>query len=266
MSGRAGSPARRVVALLLPVAVLAATLLAWEAIVRVNAIPPYKLPAPSAVLRALASDWPFLAPALGVTMRLTVAGFVSAVVGGVAMGILLTRSRWAELAFSPYAVILQVMPLVAVAPILVIYAGVTATVYLSVFLVAFFPVLAGTIVGLRSAEAGLADLFALYRASQVQRLALLELPSALPFILAGVRTAGGLSLIGAVVAEFVAGTGGADAGLAYRIVEASYRLNVPRLFAAVTLICIAGVLIYAAVSVACHLLLRRWHPSARTRN
>ena len=157
------------------------------------------------------------------------------------MGILLTRSRWAELAFSPYAVILQVMPLVAVAPMLVIYAGVTATVYLSVFLVAFFPVLAGTIVGLRSAESGLADLFALYRASPVQRLALL-VPSALPFILAGVRTAGGLSLIGAVVAEFVAGTGGADAGLAYRIVEASYRLNVPRLFAAVTLICIAGVL------------------------
>ena len=116
------------------------------------------------------------------------------------------------------------------------------------FLVAFFPVLAGAIVGLRSAEAGLADLFRLYRASPVRGCALLELPSALPFILAGVRTAGGLSLIGAVVAEFVAGTGGAGLGLAYRIVEASYRLNVPRMFAAVTLICLAGVLIYGGVA------------------
>lgn len=260
---RRPAPARRAAGLLLPVAVLASTLAGWEALVRLAGIPAYTLPAPSAVLRALVADWPILGPALGVTLRLTLAGFASAVLGGVAMGVLLTRSSWAELAFSPYAVILQVTPLVAIAPILVIYAGVSATVYLSVFLVAFFPVLAGTMAGLRSPEPALSDLFTLHRATQAQRLVLLELPSSAPFIAAGVRTAGGLSLIGAVVAEFVAGTGGADSGLAFRIVEASYRLNVPRLFAAVVLICVAGIVIYAAVNLGCALVLRRWRPQAR---
>nr|WP_256515634.1 ABC transporter permease subunit [Alsobacter ponti] len=245
---------------MLPGAVLAATLAAWEAFVALSGTPAYVLPAPSRVLRTLAADWPVLAPALGVTLRLTLAGFASAAAGGVLMGVALTRSRWAELAFSPYAVILQVTPLVAIAPILVIYAGVTATVYLSVFLVAFFPVLAATMAGLRAADPALSDLFRLYRATPAQRLFQLELPSAAPFIAAGVRTAGGLSLIGAVVAEFVAGAGGAGSGLAYRIVEASYRLNVPRLFASVLLICVAGLLIYAIVSVACAALVRRWRP------
>lgn len=248
---------------LLPAVVLAVVALIWEAVVRISAIPPYVLPAPSAVFATLVSDWPILAPALATTLRITLLGFVAAVGGGLLMGVLLTRSRWAQIAFSPLAVILQVTPLVAIAPIIVIYAGVDATVWISVFLVAFFPVLAGAITGLRSVEPGLADLFRLYRSSPGARLRLLELPSALPFVLAGVRTAGGLSLIGAVVAEFVAGTGGVGSGLAYRIVEASYRLNVPRMFAAVTLICLAGVAIYGGVAWICHLMLRRWHPSAR---
>jgi NitT/TauT family transport system permease protein len=247
----------------LPVLVLAFVALGWEAIVRINGIPPYVLPSPTAVMAALVSDWDVLAPALLTTLQITLSGFVTAVAGGLLMGVLLTRSRWAQIAFSPLAVILQVTPLVAVAPIIVIYAGVTATVYISVFLVAFFPVLAGAITGLRSADPGLSDLFSLYHAGPGARLRLLEMPSALPFVLAGVRTAGGLSLIGAVVAEFVAGTGGAGSGLAYRIVEASYRLNVPRMFAAVALVCLAGLAIYGAVALACHLLLRRWHPSAR---
>lgn len=257
------SPAARALAAILPVLVLAAVTLGWELLVRIAEIPPYVLPAPSAVLATLVADWPTLAPALATTLRITLLGFAAAVAGGLLMGVLLTRSRWAQIAFSPLAVILQVTPLVAIAPIIVIYAGVDATVWISVFLVAFFPVLAGAITGLRSAEPGLSDVFRLYHASRSARLRLLELPSALPFILAGVRTAGGLSLIGAVVAEFVAGTGGAGSGLAYRIVEASYRLNVPRMFAAVTLICLSGVAIYGGVAGICHLLLRRWHPSAR---
>lgn len=256
-------PAHRLASVLLPVGVLALTAMAWEALVRVYAIPPYKLPAPSRIAQALAEDAPLLFAALAVTLRLTITGFAAALVGGVALAILLTRSRWAALAFSPYAVILQVTPLVAIAPILVIYAGPTATIYLSVFIVAFFPVLAGAMAGLRSADPHLADLFALGRASPWRRLLLLELPSAVPFILAGVRTAGGLSLIGAIVAEFVAGSGGTDAGLAYRIVEASYRLNVPRLFAAVALICAAGLMLYAAVALGCAALLRRWQPDRR---
>jgi NitT/TauT family transport system permease protein len=248
---------------LLPAVVLAVLALLWEAVVRLENIPPYVLPAPSDVLASLIADWPILAPALATTLRITLLGFAAAVTGGLLMAVLLTRSRWAQIAFSPLAVILQVTPLVAVAPIIVIYAGVDATVWISVFLVAFFPVLAGAMTGLRSADPGLSDLFRLHHATPGARLRLLELPSALPFILAGVRTAGGLSLIGAVVAEFVAGTGGAGSGLAYRIVEASYRLNVPRMFAAVVLICLAGVVIYGCVAWICHLLLRRWHPSAR---
>jgi NitT/TauT family transport system permease protein len=250
-------------AALLPAAMVLLLVLGWEALVRGRSIPPYILPAPSAVLGALAADWGVLGPALAVTLRITLLGFASAVAGGLVLGLLLTRARWAERAFAPVAVILQVTPLVAIAPIILIYAGTEATVAISVFLVAFFPVLAGTLVGLRSADPALRDLFALYRAGPLDRLLHLELPSALPFVLTGVRTAAGLSLIGAVVAEFVAGTGAAGSGLAYRIVEASYRLNVPRLFAAVVLICLAGLALYGAVALACGALLRRWHPSLR---
>jgi NitT/TauT family transport system permease protein len=248
---------------LLPAGVVLLLVLLWEGAVRGLAIPPYILPAPSAVLAALANDWPILGPALAVTLRITLLGFATALAGGLGLGLLLTRARWAERAFAPVAVILQVTPLIAIAPIILIYAGPAVTVAISVFLVAFFPVLAGTLVGLRSAEPGLRDLFTLYRASPLSRLLHLELPSALPFILTGVRTAAGLSLIGAVVAEFVAGTAGAGSGLAYRIVEASYRLNVPRLFAAVVLICLAGLALYGCVALACSALLRRWHPSLR---
>ncbi len=258
MSERAPS---RLLAAALPALVLLALVLAWEAVVRGAEIPPYKLPAPSAVLAALVQDRAILLPALGVTLRITALAFASAVAGGVLMGVLLTRSRWAEIAFSPVAVILQVMPLVAIAPVIVIYAGAEATVAISAFLVAFFPVLAGTMAGLRSAERGLRDLFRLHRARWWQRLLWLELPSAVPFILAGVRTAAGLSLIGAVVAEFVAGAGGARSGLAYRLVEASYRLNVPRLFAAAVLICLAGVAIWWAVAATSRVLMARWRPS-----
>ncbi|MHB2165412.1 ABC transporter permease [Alsobacter sp. R-9] len=250
----------RGVAVGLPVAVLGLAVAGWEAAVRLAGIPPYVLPAPSAVLAALWTDRAILLPALGVTLGITALAFASALAGGLLLGIALTRSPWAEAAFAPFAVILQVTPLVALAPVLVIYAGTEGTVAISAFLVAFFPVLAGTMVGLQSADRGLRDLFRLHRAKPWQRLLWLELPTAVPFVVAGVRTAAGLSLIGAVVAEFVAGTGGARAGLAYRLVEASYRLNVPRLFAAAVLIGLAGVAIYGAVGLVSRMVLRRWRP------
>ena len=249
-------------AVLMPVLVLALLFGGWEGLVRGLAIPPYILPAPSAVLGALLADAGILLPALAVTLRITVAGFVTAVVGGIALGVLITRSPVAEAAFSPLAVILQVMPLIAIAPVIVIYAGPAATVYLSAFIVAFFPVLAATVAGLKAVDRAHGDLFRLYRARPGQRLAWLEAPTAVPFVLSGVRTAAGLSLVGAVVAEFVAGTGGAGSGLAYRLVEASYRLNVPRLFAAAVLICLAGLAMHAVVGAACRALLRRWRPQA----
>jgi NitT/TauT family transport system permease protein len=188
----------------------------------------------------------------------TLAGLALAIIGGVGIGLIASRSRLLENAISPIAVILQVTPLVAIAPLLIIYIGAQATLYVAAFLVAFFPMLTGTLAGLRAVDPALSDLFAVYGANATQRLWRLEAPSALPFMMAGLRTAGGLALIGAVVAEFVAGTVGDQAGLAYRIVEASYRLNMPRLFAALALIALTGVIIYALTGLASRIVLARW--------
>lgn len=237
---------------------IAALLAFWEAAVRVFAIPEWKLPAPSAIAQTLVQDWNVLGPAFASTLQVTLAGLALAIIGGVGLGLLVSRSRALEAALSPIAVILQVTPLVAIAPLLILYIGPHATLYIAAFLVAFFPMLAGTLAGLRAVDPALSDLFTVYRARPAQRLWRLEAPSALPFIMAGLRTAGGLALIGAVVAEFVAGMIGEQAGLAYRIVEASYRLNLPRLFAALFLIALAGVLIYALTGLASRLVLARW--------
>lgn len=238
--------------------VLAALVALWEILVRVFAIPDWRLPAPSVIAQTLIKDWSVLGPAFAATLLVTLAGLALAVIGGVGLGLLISRSRSLEAAFSPLAVIFQVTPLVAIAPLLIIYIGPHATLYVAAFLVAFFPMLAGTLAGLRATDPALSDLFTLYQASPAQRLWRLEAPSALPFIMAGLRTAGGLALIGAVVAEFVAGTVGDQAGLAYRIVEASYRLNLPRLFAALCLIALAGLVIYALTGFLSHLVLARW--------
>lgn len=238
--------------------VLIVLLAAWEAAVRDLGIPDWKLPAPSAVAQTLVDDWSVLGPAFASTLQVTLAGLALAIIGGVGIGLLVSRSRALEAALSPLAVILQVTPLVAIAPLLILYIGANATLYVAAFLVAFFPMLSGTLAGLRAVDPALGDLFAVYRASASQRLWRLEAPSAMPFIMAGLRTAGGLALIGAIVAEFVAGTVGDQAGLAYRIVEASYRLNLPRLFAALFLIALTGVLIYALTGLASRIVLSRW--------
>lgn len=237
---------------------LLALLLMWEISVKFFAIPEWTLPAPTQIAATLIKDWNVLGPAFASTLRVTLAGLTLAVIGGVALGMIASRSRILENAVAPLAVVLQVTPLVAIAPLLIIYIGPHATVYVAAFLVAFFPMLTGTLAGLRSVDPALNDLFAVYGASAQQKLWRLEAPSALPFIMAGLRTAGGLALIGAVVAEFVAGTVGDQAGLAYRIVEASYRLNMPRLFAALFLIALTGVMIYALTGLASHWVLSRW--------
>jgi len=167
-----------------------------------------------------------------------------------------------EHALFPYAVILQVTPVIAIAPLLLIYLDQHTAVVVCAFIVAFFPVLANTTLGLNSVDRNLAGLFQLHGASRSQTLLFLKLPSALPYILAGLRIAGGLSLIGAVVAEIAAGNAGAGSGLAYRIVESGYRLNIPRMFAALLLLSIAGIVIYWLLALISHILLRRWHESA----
>jgi NitT/TauT family transport system permease protein len=155
-----------------------------------------------------------------------------------------------------------VTPVVAIAPLLLIYLPQQAAVLACAWIVAFFPVLANTTLGLSSVDRNLADLFRLYGASRWQVLRRLKLPAAMPFILGGMRIAGGLSLIGAVVAEIAAGSAGAGSGLAYRIAESGYRLNIPRMFAALLLLSAAGIVIFFALSLFSHLVLRRWHESA----
>ncbi len=260
--GSVGEHRERALRIALPVAVLALGLAVWELVVRSEGIPPYVLPAPDLVLRTLFADWTLLSHSLLVTLITTVEGFLLAAVGGIGLAVLFNQSRLVEYSLYPYAVILQVTPIVAVAPLLLIYLPQQAAVLACAWIVAFFPVLANTTLGLNSVDRNLADLFALHGASRGQVLWHLKLPSALPYMLGGLRIAGGLSLIGAVVAEIAAGSAGAGSGLAYRIAESGYRLNIPRMFAALLLLSLAGIVIFYLLSVISHLALRRWHESA----
>jgi len=247
----------------LPAVVIVLTLIAWDAIVRINQIPFYILPGPGRVAQSLVEDWGILFPALLVTLKITLGALAIAVIGGGGLAILFTQSRWIEMCFFPYAVILQVTPVVAIAPLIFIYVkSKLVGLLLCAWLVAFFPILSNTTLGLSSADHNLRDLYKIYGATRWQRLRYLQLPSALPYFLAGLRIAGGLSLIGAVVAEYVAGSGGIGSGLAFRILEAGYRLNIPRMFAGLILIAFTGVVIYAVLSLLSWLMLRKWHESA----
>jgi NitT/TauT family transport system permease protein len=262
MSPSAGNGSARLVRLLLPIVVLGAGIAAWDLVVRIYDIPPYVLPGPGAVLKTLIADWSILSQSLLTTLWTTLEGFVAAAIGGIALALLFNQSKWLEYSLLPYAIILQVTPVIAIAPLLLIYLPQQTAVIVCAWIVAFFPVLSNTTLGLNSVDRNLAGLFQLYGASRAQTLRYLKLPAALPYILGGLRIAGGLSLIGAVVAEIAAGSAGAGSGLAYRIAESSYRLNIPRMFAALLLLSAAGIVIYMLLALASHLLLRRWHESA----
>ena len=235
----------------------------WESVVRANGIPPYILPAPTAVAASLWVDGPSLLSSLLVTLRITLAALAAAALIGGAIALLFSRSRLLELSLFPYAVILQVTPIVAIAPLIIIWVREPFLALLvCAWIVAFFPIVSNTTVGLNSADRNLLDLFRLYGASPGQVLRYLRMPTALPYFLAGLRISGGLALIGAVVAEFVAGTGGAETGLAFRILEAGYRLAIPRLFAALFLLSLTGVAIYLVLDFISRRALRNWHESA----
>jgi NitT/TauT family transport system permease protein len=255
----------RALQFVLPALALAIGVLIWALVVRINGLPPYILPGPGLVISTLIADWSILWVSLIATLETTLAGLALAIFGGVGLAIAFNQSRLIEHSFYPYAVILQVTPVVAIAPLLLIYLPQQAAVLACAWIVAFFPVLANTTLGLNSVDHNLADLFRLYGASRWRVLWELKLPSALPNMLAGLKIAGGLSLIGAVVAEIAAGSAGAGSGLAYRIAESGYRLNIPRMFAALLLLSVAGVVIFFLLSAFSHLVLRRWHESAVTR-
>jgi NitT/TauT family transport system permease protein len=262
MAARPGDGNARLVRILLPVVVLAAGVAAWDIVVRLNNIPPYVLPGPGAVFATLVADWAILSQSLLTTLWTTFKGFIAAAVGGTALALLFNQSKWLEYSLLPYAVILQVTPVIAIAPLLLIYLPQETAVIACAWIVAFFPVLSNTTLGLNSVDRNLVGLFQLYGASRAQTLRYLKLPAALPYILGGLRIAGGLSLIGAVVAEIAAGSAGAGSGLAYRIAESSYRLNIPRMFAALLLLSAAGIVIYMLLALVSYLVLRRWHESA----
>ncbi|MGO9742600.1 MAG: ABC transporter permease [Roseiarcus sp.] len=249
----------------LPFIALALALALWEAVVRIDHIPPVILPAPSLIAVTLIHDWRTLFGSLLVTLSITLEALVAATIGGTLLALAFAQWRVVERAFFPFTVIMQVTPVVAIAPLLLVYLSSSEAVLACAFLVGFFPILSNTVLGLASVDHNLIDLFQLYRASRGRQLLWLRIPSALPYFLGGLRIGGGLALIGAIVAEIAAGSAGQGAGLAFRIVESGYRLNIPRMFAALFLISAVGIIIYVVLSGLSYLLLHRWHESARTR-
>jgi NitT/TauT family transport system permease protein len=247
---------------LLPAATLVALLLGWEALVRLAAIPAYTLPAPSLVAVTLWQNLPSLASSWWFTLQVTFGALGLACAGGILIAAAFALVPALEVALFPVAVVLQVTPIVAIAPLILIYVeSTTAALLLCAWIVAFFPVLSNTLLGLRAAEPNLKDLFRLCRATPLQRLRLLLAPSALPYFLAGLKISGGLSLIGAVTAEMVAGAAGRETGLASRILEASFRTETPKMFAALALLVATGVMIFVGFNWLSRRLLGRWHTS-----
>ena len=251
---------------LLPLWVLLVLLLAWELGVRAAGIPAYTLPTPLLVMQTLAANFGSLAVSWWVTLKITFGALALACAGGVLIAAVFTLSPLLERALFPLAVVLQVTPIVAVAPLILIYVeSTTAALLLCAWIVAFFPILSNTVLGLRAADLQLRELFTLYDASRWQRLRLLRVPAAMPYFLAGLRISGGLSLIGAVTAEMVAGAAGRETGLASRILEASFRTETPKMFAALTLLVATGVMIFWLTNALSRWLLGPWHAAGSAR-
>lgn len=247
---------------LYPAIVALVLLTAWQGVVTGLKLPPYLVPSPILMFKTLVTDWQTLGMALLFTLKITVLSFLAAVVLGVLVSFLFVQNRFIETALFPYAVLLQVTPVVAVAPLIIIWVkDPTASLVICATLVALFPVISNTTLGLRSIDPDLQSYFAMNRAGRLQTLLRLRVPSALPYFFGGLRISSGLALIGAVVAEFVAGTGGSNTGLAYQILFAGYQLNIPRMFAALLLISLTGVGLFAAMAWLSKLALGSWHAS-----
>ncbi len=245
-----------------PLLVAVVLLALWQGLVVAFQVPVFLVPSPARVAETLVVDARLLFGALVNTLKITLFSFIAATVVGVLIAFAFVQSRLIEVALFPYAVLLQVTPIVAIAPLIIIWVkDPTASLVICATLVALFPIIANTTLGLRSVNPGLMSYFKLNRATRLQVLLRLRIPSALPYFFGGLRISSGLALIGAVVAEFVAGTGGTGTGLAYQILQAGYQLNIPRMFAALLLITVTGVLLFAAMSVLSRWALGGWHES-----
>jgi NitT/TauT family transport system permease protein len=259
----ATSRRERILKVVIPIAMLLILIGVWEAFTDLAAVPSYKLPSPRLVAAALVDNWRSLGASLLVTLQITFMALALAVGGGVFLAVLMAQSKWIELAIYPYMVVLQVTPIIALAPLLIIWTPTTQIALLILaWVVAFFPILSNTTQGLKSTDHNLLNLFELYGANRWQTLVHLKMPNALPYFLVGLRIGGGLALIAAVVAEFAAGSAGKASGLAFRLLEAGYRLKIPLQFAALLLLSFTGVLIFFATTFVSWLLLRKWHESA----
>jgi NitT/TauT family transport system permease protein len=237
-------------------------LLAWQLICVALEVPVYLVPTPSVIAKTLVTDWSLLSDSLLVTLKITFMAFVLSVLLGVAIAFVFVQSRFIEVSFFPYAIILQVTPIVAIAPLIIIWVKEpTFALVICATIMALFPIISNTTLGLRSVNPGLLNLFKLNKASRWQTLRRLRIPSALPYFFGGLRISSGLALIGAVVAEFVAGTGGTGSGLAYQILQAGFQLNIPRLFAALFLITVTGIVLFLAMMALSRAALAGWHES-----
>jgi NitT/TauT family transport system permease protein len=247
-----------------PLLVGIVVLLIWDVAVRVTNTPPFILPGPWLVLKTMWQEWDNLFPALMNTLAVTVVAFLVAAASGLFVAILFAQSKWIEKSLYPYAVVIQTTPLAAIAPLIIIWLknNTFGALVICAWIAALFPVISNTTFGLNSIDSNLADLFKLYKASRWQTMLYLRLPSALPYFLAGLRISGGLALIGAVVAEFVAGTGGSGSGIAYKILIAGYDLQVPKMFAALLMTTALGIVIFVVLSALSDWILRDWHESS----
>jgi NitT/TauT family transport system permease protein len=258
---------RRIQRVAYPLAFAVVLIAAWQGLVTGMKLPPYLVPAPGLMVATLVEHWQTFALALWVTLRVTLLAFLLAVVVGVAVSFLFVQSRLIETTLFPYAILLQVTPIVAVAPLIIIWIkNPTAAMVVCAALVALFPIIANTTLGLRSVDPDLQAYFRMNGATRWQTLRRLRIPSALPYFFGGLRISSGLSLIGAVVAEFVAGTGGTGSGLAYQILQAGFMLDIPRMFAALLLISLTGVALFVVMAWLTRRYIGTWHASETSRD
>jgi NitT/TauT family transport system permease protein len=234
----------------------------WQFGCRAFSVPIYLLPAPTDIAQCLLYNWPALLHALGNTLSVTLTAFILAVFLGVAAAFMLVQSRWIEMALLPYAVLLQATPVVAVAPLIIILIKNTSLALIAcTTVIALFPIITNTTIGLRSADPALLANLRMNNVGRTQTLWRLRLQSALPFFMVGLRISSGLAFIGAVVAEFIAGAGGRGAGLAYVILQSSFQLDIPRIFASLLLIGLTGLALFGTMAALNRLLLRSPHGS-----
>ncbi|PPR43428.1 MAG: putative aliphatic sulfonates transport permease protein SsuC [Alphaproteobacteria bacterium MarineAlpha5_Bin11] len=255
---------KKYLSLIAPIVVFIALIFFWEISINLTNTPHYIVPRPSLVAKTLFNEFHTLFPALIVTLYVTILALLLAVVLGVIVAILIFQFKIVEISLMPYAIILQVTPVIAIAPLIIILVDNTFfAALICAWLVSFFPILSSTLIGLKSVDHNLDDLFKLYKTNRIQKLFFLQLPSALPYFLSGFKISAGLSLIGAIVAEFVTGIGGSSSGLAYIIIESSYRLEIPKMFSALVLIALTGVGIFLIVNLISYIVLRKWHESEK---